>query len=135
MSKNWQVIGKIPEIFFTITTIFLKFFVQKNFLKNSRLGMFLAIFLFFGHFSLDVLIKYVLNKKKVYSISMFFLEGIFFIVIEIKYGAGVKRMWIFARLHVILHCVYPFVRSSLCCQGNVFNSTEVAYVFEILSFK
>ena len=28
--------------------------------------MFLAMFLFFGHFSLDVLIKYVLNKKEVY---------------------------------------------------------------------
>ena len=47
------------------TRILSKFHVQKFFLKNLRLGMFLAMFIFFGHFSLDVLIKYVLNKKKV----------------------------------------------------------------------
>ena len=64
MSKNKQNIGRISNIFSRLLEIFSKFPVRKIFLKHLRLGMFLAMFFFFGYFSLDVLMKYVLNKKK-----------------------------------------------------------------------
>ena len=43
-------IGKIFIYFFPITEIFLKFYVKISSLKNLRLGMFLAMFLFFRLF-------------------------------------------------------------------------------------
>ena len=57
--------GPKPWLFlylFMITTIFYKSYVKKIFLKNSRLGMFLAMFLFF--FGLAVFKNTVLNKEK-----------------------------------------------------------------------
>ena len=66
MSKNLQVLEEFLRFFFTNTKIFLEFYVKKLFFINLRLGMFLTMFLFFGHFSFDVLLKYVLDKVIVY---------------------------------------------------------------------
>jgi len=69
--KSWWNFFTIFRIFVTIFDFYFTIFSfsktsdqSTTFPKNLRLGMFLASFFFFGYFSLDVLIKEVLMKKK-----------------------------------------------------------------------
>ena len=58
MSIDRQNIERISNTFFRSTKISLQFLVEKIFFKNVRLGIFLGMFLFFGHSNLDNFTEY-----------------------------------------------------------------------------